>query len=64
MGTETYEKDGQTSKKEHGGKGQQSKEHYKRHMFEAWPAVSGAPDGFERKFTNDYRKSTLPSQEA
>lgn len=56
MGVETYEKNGQVSKKPHGGKGQQVKEHYKEYMYEPNPAMGSGPDSFERRYMNNYRK--------
>jgi hypothetical protein len=57
-----YKKDGQVSQKEHGGKGQKSNEYYKRDMYEPCTSLGGAPDAFERKYNNDYRKKSLSSQ--
>jgi hypothetical protein len=62
MGTETFNKNGQVSKKKHVAKGQ-GKEHYKT-MYEPCPTLGGGPDYFERKYNNKYRKTSLPAQEA
>ena len=58
MGTETYVKNGQVSKKDHVAKGQ-GKEYYKR-MYEPCPSLNGAPEAFERKYEKNYRKVSLP----
>lgn len=55
MATCTYEKNGQVSKKAHGGKGQQSKEHYKN-MYDSNPAMGSGPDSFERRYMSNYKK--------
>ena len=61
MGVEVFNKDGQTSKKDHGGKGQKSMEYYKR-MYDPCPALGGGPEAFDRKYDNNYRKTALPNQ--
>ncbi len=63
MGTETYAKNGQVSKKDHGGKGQQSKEHYHGSKYEPNPTMGGGPDGYDRSMDSNYRKKSLPSGE-
>ena len=55
MGVETYDKEGQTSKKDHGGKGQQSKEHYGG-RFDPFTSHNSTLDGYERRYINTYRK--------
>lgn len=62
MGTETYAKNGQVSKKDHRGKNG-GKEVYKENRFEPCEPLAGGPDAFERKYNNKYRKTSLPSQD-
>lgn len=50
------------SKKHKGGKGQECKEDYIDNLNEPWQSVSGAPDAFERRYYNNYRKTSLPNQ--
>jgi hypothetical protein len=57
MGVEVYSKNGQTSKKDHGGKGQKSKEHYGG-RFDPFPSHNGMHDGYERNYTSTYRKKS------
>jgi len=59
MGTETYMKNGQVSKKKHVAKGQGT-EHYQR-MYDSNPSMNGAPEGYMRRYENSYRKMSLPS---
>lgn len=59
MATETYAKNGQVSKKNHIAKGQGS-EHYLRRLGDKPPSLGGGPDTFERKYENEYRKTSLP----
>ena len=58
----TYTKSGQPSNMEHVAPGQGT-EYYKRDRFEACDSINGAPDAAERKFSNKYRKISLPVQE-
>lgn len=60
MGTETYAKNGQVSKMSHATK-KCGQEIYKG-MYEPNPSIAGAPDAFERKYMNEYRKESLPEQ--
>lgn len=55
----TYDKEGQVSKKAHVAKGQGA-EHYLQHRHEMLDSVNGAPEPFERRYSNRYRKTSLP----
>lgn len=59
MGTETFAKNGQVSVKPHSTT-KMGEEHYKRSMNEMCPPLGGGPEGFERKYSNEYRKEALP----
>lgn len=60
MGTETYAKNGQVSKKAHWTNAKQGKEMYKSNRLEPNPSLGGAPEAFERKYEREYRKTSLP----
>lgn len=60
MGTETYEKNGAVSQKDHqsGPRGKpKGDEHYLESRMQRPPSFGGAPEGFVRKYGNDYRKN-------
>lgn len=64
-GKRKYAKGGQegmVSSKHKSGMGQKSKEDYINHLNEPWQSVNGAPDAFERRYYNNYRKTSLPNQ--
>ena len=63
MATETYAKNGQVSKKDHGGRGKPSKEWYSQGKFDPTPAMGDGPDSYERSMSSTYRKNSLPSSE-
>jgi hypothetical protein len=61
MGTETFNKNGQVSKKPHSSKKNRGKEQYLDRFQK--PMFDESPDGFERKWSKDYRKTSLPSRD-
>jgi hypothetical protein len=57
MGTESFPKKGQVSKKKHVAKGQ-GKEYY-QNKYDPAPTLGGGPDGIDRRFFRKYRKQAL-----
>jgi hypothetical protein len=60
MGTETFSKAGQVSKKKHSAK-KNGKEHYMG-QFEEPPTFGDGPDYFDRKYMKKYKKKSLMEQ--
>jgi len=58
MGTQTYEKNGAVSKKDHATK-DAGKEAYLESRMQRPDAMCGGPDPYERKWSNNYRKTAL-----
>ena len=55
MGTETYAKNGQVSKKKHVAP-KHGKEYYMGSMYEPAPSLGGAPSFYDRKYGKTYKK--------
>jgi hypothetical protein len=57
MGTESYQKRGQVSKKKHVAKGQGREWYLGR--FDERPSLGGASDQFERRWSKNYHKQSV-----
>ena len=57
MGTESFVKNGQVSRKDHAGRNK-GREVLKQ-MYDPCESVNGAPDYFDRKYMKKYKKQSL-----